>query len=256
MVLDKKQASEHTAPKYETMALDTESPEEKREERAFRFWINSLGIGNYVTDLYEDVRDGLLILKVLDKVAPGSVDWNKVNKLPNSVYKKAENCNYCVQIGLKLGFSLVGIAGKDFVDGNKKFILALIWQINKYHILSILNKLKSGGKEITESDLINWSNSKVLLAGRKTKMESFRDPTLSSGKFLIDLLFSISPRSVNFALVNEDITTEERKLQNAKYVISVARKIGCTIFLVERDIVEVKPKMIFLFVGTLMSAAK
>lgn len=29
-----------------------------REERAFRLWINSLGIATYVNNLFEDVRNG------------------------------------------------------------------------------------------------------------------------------------------------------------------------------------------------------
>lgn len=41
---------------------------------------------------------------------------------------------------------------------------------------------------------------------------------------------------------------------NAKYVISIARKMGCCIFLLWEDIVEVKPKMILTFIGTLMAS--
>ena len=32
--------------------------EASREERAFRLWINSLGIATYVNNLFEDVRTG------------------------------------------------------------------------------------------------------------------------------------------------------------------------------------------------------
>lgn len=32
--------------------------EVSRQERAFRFWINSLGIATYVNNVFEDVRDG------------------------------------------------------------------------------------------------------------------------------------------------------------------------------------------------------
>lgn len=34
--------------------------EATREERAFRLWINSLGIATYVNNLFEDVRTGLV----------------------------------------------------------------------------------------------------------------------------------------------------------------------------------------------------
>jgi len=46
---------------------------------------------------------------------------------------------------------------------------------------------------------------------------------------------------------------DEDKLLNAKYAISVARKIGCTIFLLPEDIVEVKDKMILTFIAAIMT---
>lgn len=41
-------------------------------------------------------------------------------------FKKGENCNYAVKLGLELGFSLVGIGGGDILDGNKKLILGTV----------------------------------------------------------------------------------------------------------------------------------
>ena len=45
---------------------------------------------------------------------------------------------------------------------------------------------------------------------------------------------------------------EEKKL-NAKYAISSARKLGCSLFCTYEDILDVKPKMILSYVATLMS---
>ena len=45
------------------------------------------------------------------------------------------------------------------------------------------------------------------------------------------------------------------KALNAKYAISCARKLGCTVFLLWEDIVEVHPKMVMVFVATLMAHA-
>ena len=58
--------------------LDDENEEDSREERVFRMWINSQGIDDcYVNNLYEDLRDGCVLLKVEDKVEPGVVVWKK-----------------------------------------------------------------------------------------------------------------------------------------------------------------------------------
>jgi len=45
-------------------------------------------------------------------------------------------------------------------------------------------------------------------------------------------------------------------MANAKYAISMARKLGATIFLLPEDIVEVKNKMILTFIGSLMAVGK
>ena len=46
-------------------------------------WINSLGLEDvYVNNLYEECKDGLLLLKVMDRIEKGIVDWKKVEKKP------------------------------------------------------------------------------------------------------------------------------------------------------------------------------
>lgn len=51
--------------------------EGSREERAFRYWINSLELDDtdLITNLYDACKDGKVLLRVCDKVKPGSVDW-------------------------------------------------------------------------------------------------------------------------------------------------------------------------------------
>ncbi|KAK8344739.1 hypothetical protein V6Z11_A07G099600 [Gossypium hirsutum] len=107
----------------EMMSDDVET---SREERCFRLWINSLGISTYVNNLFEDVRNGWVMLEVLDKLFPGTVNWKQANKPPIKMpFKKVENCNQVINIGKDLNFSLVNVAGNDVVAGNKKLIVVL-----------------------------------------------------------------------------------------------------------------------------------
>jgi len=227
-----------------------------REARAFCLWINSLGVEPFVTNLFEDLRDGLVLLRVIDKVAPGTVDWSKVNqKAPLNKFKKVENTNYAVVLGKQLKFSLVGIGGTDITDGNKTLTLALVWQLMRFHVLSILKGLSEGqGKEISDQDIVEWANKTVAASGKATKIGDFRDPSIRSGLFIIDLLAAIRPKIVNYDLVTPGVSDEDAT-QNAKYAISIARKLGCCIFVLPEDIVEVKSKMILTFFGTVMSVA-
>jgi len=227
-----------------------------REARAFCLWINSLGIDPFVHNLFQDLRDGLVILRVMDKVSPGIVDWSKVNtKEPLNKFKKVENCNYAVVIGKQMKFSLVGIGGTDIVDGSKTLTLALVWQLMRFHVISILKGLsKKSGGEVTDNDIIKWANDTVSGSGKSTRMESFKDSSLRNGVFILDLLAAVRPNVIDFDLVT-DGQSDKDATQNAKYAISIARKIGCTIFLLPEDIVEVKNKMLLTFFGSVMAVA-
>ncbi|KAL6511258.1 Fimbrin-5 [Orobanche hederae] len=232
----------------------TDDAQTSREERCFRLWLNSLGIDFYVNNLFEDVRTGWVLLEVLDKIVPGSVNWKQATKPPIKMpFRKVENCNQVISIGKDLNFSLVNVAGNDIVQGNKKLILAFLWQLMRFSMLQLLKNLRSHsqGKEITDADILNWANNKVKKSGRTSQMESFKDKTLSSGSFFLELLSAVEPRVVNWSLVTKGETDEDKKL-NATYIISVARKIGCSIFLLPEDIIEVNQKMILTLTASIM----
>ncbi|KAJ6301848.1 hypothetical protein OIU77_016043 [Salix suchowensis] len=232
----------------------TDDVQTSREERCFRLWINSLGIVTYVNNVFEDVRNGWLLLEVLDKVSPGSVNWKQASKPPIKMpFRKVENCNQVIRIGRQMKFSLVNVAGNDFVQGNKKLILAFLWQLMRYNMLQLLKNLRSHsqGKEITDADILKWANNKIKHTGRTSKIMNFKDQSLSSGIFFLELLSAVEPRVVNWNLVTKGESDEEKRL-NATYIISVARKLGCSIFLLPEDIMEVNQKMILTLAASIM----
>jgi len=128
--------------------------------------------------------------------------------------------------------------------------LALVWQLMRAHVLSIL---KSLGSSVDDSAMIKWANEQVAASGKSSTMSNFKDGSLKTSIFFLDLLNTIR-KCVNADLVTPGVTDEDA-LQNAKYAISIARKLGCTIFLLPEDIVEVKPKMILTLIGSIMSVA-
>lgn len=215
-----------------------------REERAFRFWIQSLGID--VNNLFEDSKDGLMLLKVEDKVQPGVVDWKKVDQKPKMKFHKIGNCNLVVEYAKKMNLSVVNIGGPDIHEGQKKLILAIVWQLMRQSLLNVLAEL-GGGQKITDADLLAWANSKVS----DMQIESFKDPSLRTGVFLCKLCAAVAPKSVNTDFITPGETDEDAE-QNAKYAISVARKINAPVFCLWEDLVEVKSKMILSFIGSLM----
>ena len=225
---------------------------ETREERTYRNWINHFGMDPVCNYIYEDLRDGLLLLKVLDKISPGIVSWNKVNqKHPLSTFKKTENCQYALVLAKSLKFSLVGIQGKDISDGNKTLTLALVWQMMRFHCLNIIRDLGQG-KDVKDSDVVQWANQRVSGAGKSSSIRSFKDPSIKTGLFFIDMVAATEPRAVDYDLVNSG-ASEADALLNASYAISCARKAGAVCFLLPEDITEVVAKQCLTFAGSILA---
>jgi len=235
---------------------------DSREERVFRMWINSLGIDDlYINNLFTDCRDGLVILKVFDKIEPGIVSWAKVEKNPNNKFKKIANCNYAVVLGKERKFSLVGIQGGDIEVGtNKTALLSLVWQLMRYHTLKFLAEVqrkKFGDRPVTDEMIIAWANEVVAKDGHEKKLQirSYNDAALSDGIFFLDLLHGINQKIVDWDVVKLSATSTDDKINNARYAISVARKMNAVVFLLPEDIVECKPKMIMTFIASCMAVS-
>jgi len=151
--------------------------EETREEKTYRNWMNSLGINPYVNWIYSDLADGLVIFQLYDVIRPGIVNWSRVTKKFSKLGKfmeTLENCNYAVELGKELRFSLVGIAGKDINDGNPTLTLALIWQLMRAYTLSILTQLAHTGNPIVEKEIVDWVNNKLASGQKQTSIRNFQ----------------------------------------------------------------------------------
>ncbi|KAI1241861.1 Plastin-2 [Lamprotornis superbus] len=228
---------------------------ETREERTFRNWMNSLGVNPRVNHLYSDLSDALVIFQLYEKIKV-PVDWNRVNKPPypklGGNMKKLENCNYAVELGKNQAkFSLVGIAGQDLNEGNRTLTLALIWQLMRRYTLNILEDI-GGGEKVNDEIIVSWVNETLTAAGKDSTISSFKDSKISTSMPVLDLIDAIQPGSIKYDLLKTEDLNDEEKLNNAKYAISMARKIGARVYALPEDLVEVKPKMVMTVFACLM----
>lgn len=123
--------AEKVKAEFESAGLLDDDEGDSREERVFRMWANSLGLDDYLHNLFESITEGNVMLSIIDKVQSGLVEWKKVNTTKMNRYKRLENMNYCIKLGAELKFSLVGIGGVDLLDKNKKLILGTLFRIAK-----------------------------------------------------------------------------------------------------------------------------
>ena len=215
-----------------------------RESISYMLWLNSLGCEPMISSIFEDLSDGNALIFAIDKINPTLVQWKRVNKTPNSRFKKIENGNYIVELAKTLKLSVVGIDGTNIVDGNKVLILGLLQQLVRVSILETLKKL-GNGKDITDAEIIAWANKTAKVGGATETLTSFKDPFLATSRFFLHIMAGLKKRIVKWDLVLEGFGDEQKK-QNAKYALSVARKLGAVLFLTPEDILEVKAKMVKL----------
>lgn len=258
--------------------------EGEREARVFTLWLNSLGVEPGVFNLFENLKDGLVILQAFDKISPGSVVWRRVSKpkagaeaptnyataegeeeedigvTPNqsklSRFKQVENCNYSIDLAKQSGMHMVGIQGADITDGTKTLVLGLVWQLMRMSITKTLTAISGKGRPISDTEILKWANTTAQKAKPGVKpIRSFKDPSLTTGLFFLDLLEALRPGIVDPTLVIQvsDAGPYEDRRQNAKLAISIARKMNALIFLVPEDIVDIRPRLIMTFVGSLMA---
>lgn len=239
------------------MEIEDFDAEGEREARVFTLWLNSLDVDPGVYSLFDDLKDGTIILQAFDKVVPGSVVWRRVTKRKEggaelSRFKAVENTNYAVDLAKANHMHIVGIQGADIVDGTKTLTLGLVWQLMRLNISKTLSSLGSGGKAVSDQDMVSWANGVVKSAGKSSQMRSFKDSSLRTAHFFLDLLEGLRKGIVDYNLVTSGRTEEECR-NNAKLAISIARKLGALIFLVPEDIVDVRQRLILTFVGSLMA---
>lgn len=111
------------------------------------------------------------------------------------------------------------------------------------HVIQTLQSISKDGKAVTDNDMVEWANLAVKRGGKASSMSSFKDPGLKTGVFFVDVLNGMKKGVVDYSLVTPGAKDDDAKL-NAKYAISIARKLGATIFVLPEDILEVKPKMV------------
>lgn len=246
----------------EKLQIDDFDAEGEREARVFTLWLNSLEVNPTVNSLYDDLKDGTILLQAYDKVIKGSVNWRHVNKPPAhggemSRFKAVENTNYAIELGKQNRFSLVGVQGADITDGQRTLTLGLVWQLMRKDISETLSALaqRLGKREITDAEMVKWANDMSRKGGKNSSVRSFKDSQIGTGVYLLDVLNGIKSSYVDYDLVTAGRTDDDAYM-NAKLSISIARKLGATIWLVPEDICQVRSRLVTTFIGKFLLEIK
>lgn len=107
-------------------------------------------------------------------------------------------------------------------------------QLFRLNITKTLTGLSSTGRPISDTDMLKWANSTVQKGKPGVRpIRSFRDPSITTGLFFLDLLDALRPGVVDPALViniSETGAYEDRR-QNGEALSGILVLFGSSLFL-------------------------
>jgi plastin-1 len=246
-------------------------------------FLNSMLPGKLsIKNLAKDLSDGVVILKILDKVKPGCVDWDKVrdreHKKIRHKFDMMGNCNYAMKLAKDVfKLKLMSAGGEDLHGGNQKVIHSFLWQVMRYQAIQTLSSLSFDGKEISEDDILLWANETIVKCGELADAEehpaksepisNFKDKQLTTACFYLDIIRVIMPGAVKPELINYDLEaakggrdlgdeeTVKKRLMNARYAMTLARREGAELFILAEDLVAMEQKAVLSMFAALMTIA-
>jgi len=224
-----------------------EPPEEEgsEEEKQFRVWLNSLDLKDQdiITNLYDDIKSGILLCRVVDKMNPGAISWKLVKDPPRHEFDMNGNCEHGVKMiqdkDKGLGLKLIAVNGAGLAKGVPIDTLATIWCLCKESYKRII-------KGQSDKDIVDWANG--LAAGKNldgkgelAAITGFKDKSLKDSRFLMHILADIDSRVVRWDWMEAGDGEDALRI-NAKVFIEAARKLGALIFCVWEQITTLHMK--------------
>jgi len=206
-----------------------------------------MGVMPYVKDIYSDLKNGLVLLQLIDILKPGLVDWKKIVRVfdpKKKVFQMLDNCSYVIECCKKLNMQLVNISADNIKSATPNLVLGLCFQMLRSYTMKLLDSVLPGKHD--DNDIIAWANKKTKQANKNCQITGFKDPSIASSKPILDLIDSIVPNSVDYSLLAGEA------LPDAKFAISQARRIGARIYALPQHLVDVNQKMVMTIYACLM----
>jgi len=245
------------------------------EQLAFSGWINSnLGKDNHLKHLlpidkegrglYDSVKDGILLCKIINHSCPDTIDERAINMKNLTLYTKHENLTLALYSAQSIGCNIVNIDAHDLSKGKPHLALGLLWQIIRIglfnqitleHCPGLTNLLGDGEriedlmKLSPEAILLRWVNYQLERAGTNRRCNNFTND-INDSEVYSYLLNQIAP---NDAGVTLEALRENNPLTRAEIMLQQANKLGCRSFVTPEDVVNGIYKLNLAFVANLFN---
>jgi hypothetical protein len=148
-------------------------------------------------DVFEDVKSGVLLCKLIETITPGTVP--KINEDPKNKFEVNENLDKAIEGSKKIGCNIVNIGPIDISEGAKHLILGILWQLVRVGLLKNVANLSAKFNENldlpAEQILLMWLNHHLKVAGVNRVATNFGDD-LKDSVILIHVLAQLEPKKM------------------------------------------------------------
>lgn len=275
-MVSKRENLQHLGGMSEASSEGTTHSVRQEEQAAFSNWINIklkddpdlkhlLPLDQNGDNLYEAIKDGILLCKIINFSCPDTIDERAINKKNLTLYTKHENLTLALNSAQAIGCNIVNIDAHDLAKGKPHLSLGLLWQIirigifnqiNLEHCPGLVNLVGGDIDELSdlmklspENILLRWVNHHLTKAGVNRRIHNFTKD-ISDSEIYTHLLYQIAPS-------NADVTTEalyiRDLLQRAEIMLQQAEKLGCRSFLTPVDVVGGIYKLNVAFLANLFN---
>jgi plastin-1 len=225
---------------------------------------------------FDNIRDGVILCKLINAVRAGTipetsiktnVDWRNADKAGSrDIFEIAGNHSLALKAAKDLGCSTVNIGHEDIFRGSRHLILAIVWQLIRFHLMKEVNlishpeliRLLEPGEKIEKlinmraEDIIKrWFNYHLKKAGTNEVVENFGKDLKDSSKW-VTLFKQIAPAASHSAGIDEVLKTSDI-LKRAELLLGVAEKLNSRDFTTAADIVAGHERLNLAFTATIFN---
>lgn len=274
-VVSKKENLETLGGMSDSSAAGTTHSVRLEEQISFSEWINSnlthdqdlkhlLPIDPEGKALYEKIKDGTLLCKLINHSCPDTIDERAINKKNLTVYTKFENLTLALVSSSAIGCNIINIDAHDLQKGKPHLVLGLLWQIIRVGLFSHITldscpglatlikddeRLEDLMKLSPEAILLRWVNYHLERAGTQRRCHNFTTD-ISDSEIYSYLLKQIAPAEAG---VTMEAIHEPHLVHRAETMLQQAAKLNCRAFVTPQDVVNGVYKLNLAFVANLFN---
>ena len=247
----------------------------EEEKAAFADWINFqleedeelkavLPIAEEGNELFEKVKDGIMVCKLINTSVPNTVDERAINKTKLNVYRIHENQTLALNSASAIGCNIVNIGADDLIEGRPHLVLGLLWQVIRIGLFAKINLqncpelyvLLEEGESLADflalppdQILLRWFNYHLAKAGHPRRVHNFSKDISDSECYTI-LLHQIAPEEAG---VNKSPLGVADPEERAEAMLKESAKIKCRKFLRPTNVVKGHARLNMAFVANLFN---